>query len=165
MPGHNTGETAWVVNTLTSNISSYRVATDGTLTLAQPVAAATGLNTGPIDLASTGDGKFVYVLESAVGKLAAYRVSEDSLTPLFTKTGLPLGIQGICCGVAYMNRAGLVPACFALFLLCRTKLEVTSTFRRCRTRLGCPSLLTVPWGSPLLRALARGLSSSRYAGT
>jgi 6-phosphogluconolactonase len=89
-----TGGTAWVVNTLTSNISSYHVGAGGTITLANSVAASTGAETAPIDIASSHDGQFVYVLESAVGSVAAYRVNGSSLTPLFKKVGLPLSIQG-----------------------------------------------------------------------
>jgi 6-phosphogluconolactonase (cycloisomerase 2 family) len=90
-----TGDTAWVVNTGTSNISSYHVASDGTLTLLNPIAGSTGANTGPIDLIGSSDGNLIYVLESAVGSIAVFRVNGDSLTLLSTKPGLPLSIQGI----------------------------------------------------------------------
>lgn len=90
-----TGQIAWVVNTGSSDISSYEVGASGGLTLANPIAASTGPNTSPIDLASTHDGKFVYVLKSAVGAIAGYRVDGSKLIPIFTKTGLPLSIQGI----------------------------------------------------------------------
>jgi hypothetical protein len=65
------------------------------LGLANPIAASTALNTSPIDIASTRGGKFVYVLESAVGGIVAYQVNGDSLTPVFNRTGLPLRIQGL----------------------------------------------------------------------
>jgi 6-phosphogluconolactonase (cycloisomerase 2 family) len=90
-----TGDTAWVVNTLTSNISAYTIESSGTLSLANAVAASTGAGTGPIDIASTPDGQFVYILESAVGTLAAYRVNGNTLNLLSKKTGLPLSIQGL----------------------------------------------------------------------
>jgi 6-phosphogluconolactonase len=89
-----TGQTAWVVNTVTSTISAYTVAANGQLTLANPVAANTGANV-PIDLIASADGEFLYVLESAVGGIAAYHINGTSLTPIFNKTGLPLSIQGI----------------------------------------------------------------------
>jgi len=88
-----TGHTAWVVNTGTSNISSYEIGSGGTLTLLNPIAASTGPNTGPIDLAASG--KFVYVLKSGAGALAGYKVSGSTLVPIFSKAGLPLSIQGI----------------------------------------------------------------------
>ena len=90
-----TETTAWIVNTGTSTISAYAIDSGGGLTLLNPVAAFTGANTAPIDLAASNDGSFVYVLKSAAGRLAGYRVDGASLTPLFDKTGLPLSIQGI----------------------------------------------------------------------
>jgi 6-phosphogluconolactonase len=90
-----TGETAWVVNTGTSTISAYSIGPDGQLTLRNADAAFTGAGTSPIDVAATPDGTFIYVLESAVGTLAGYRVNANSLSLVFQKTGLPLSIQGI----------------------------------------------------------------------
>jgi 6-phosphogluconolactonase len=90
-----TGTTAWVVNTGSSDISSYEVGAGGTLRLLNPIAASTGLNTAPIDLAASNDDKFVYVLKSTVGTIEGFRVNGNSLTPLFNKSGLPLSIQGI----------------------------------------------------------------------
>jgi 6-phosphogluconolactonase len=90
-----TGGTAWVVNTGTSTISSYAVSTGGALTLQNPVAAFTGANTAPIDLATSSDGSFIYVLKSAAGAIAGYKVNGESLAPIFNKAGLPLSIQGI----------------------------------------------------------------------
>jgi 6-phosphogluconolactonase (cycloisomerase 2 family) len=90
-----TGNTAWIVNTGSGTISAYHVASDGTLTLANPTAANLGAMAGPIDLVATPDGKFIYVLESTAGALAAFQVNGDSLTPLFTLPDLPLSIQGI----------------------------------------------------------------------
>jgi len=89
-----TGQTAWVVNTVTSTISAYHVGANGELSLANPAAANTG-GTVPIDLLASSDGQFLYVLESATGAIAAYRIDGTNLTPLFEKTGLPLSIQGI----------------------------------------------------------------------
>jgi 6-phosphogluconolactonase (cycloisomerase 2 family) len=90
-----TGDIAWVVNTGSGTISSYQVGANGSLTLLNSAAASLGPTTTPIDLAATADGQFVYVLESAVGKVAAFRVNGSSLSPLFTESGLPLSIQGI----------------------------------------------------------------------
>ena len=90
-----TGQTAWVVNTGTATISAYTVALDGHLGVANPVAASTGAGSTPIDIASTSDGTLVYVLESAIGGITGYAVSGTTLTPVFSRTGLPLSIQGL----------------------------------------------------------------------
>lgn len=89
------GNTAYVVNTGTANISAYSVDASGHLSLANAVAASTGADTSPIDLAASSDGQFVYVLKSATGSVAGYRVNGDKLDFMFEKTGLPLSIQGI----------------------------------------------------------------------
>jgi 6-phosphogluconolactonase (cycloisomerase 2 family) len=88
-----------VSNNATSNISSYRIGDDGSLTLLEVVAAsrAGGL---PNDLAVAGDrgGSFLYVLYSGVGMVGAYRINDDgSLTSLGEVGGLPIdaGAQGL----------------------------------------------------------------------
>lgn len=90
-----TGDTAWIVNTGTATISAYQIGATGELTLLNPVAAFTGDATSPIDLAASSDGNFLYVLKSATGEIAAFKIDGSTLTPLFTQGGLPLSIQGI----------------------------------------------------------------------
>lgn len=90
-----TGRTAWVVNSGNAVISAYDVDSGGGLAVANPTAASTGPMTTPIDLAATGNGQFIYVLESGTGGIAGYSVNGTSLTPIFNQTGLPLSIQGI----------------------------------------------------------------------
>ena len=76
-------------------ISAYQIAESGSLTLVDADAAFTGDGSTPIDLAASNDGQFLYVLKSATGEIAAFRVNGTTLTPLFTQGGLPLSIQGI----------------------------------------------------------------------
>ena len=90
-----TCQTAWVVNTVSATISAYQINSGGQLQLVNRAAANTGVGTTPIDLDATTDGAFLYVVESAVGGIAGYRVNGSTLTPLFNRTGLPLTIQGI----------------------------------------------------------------------
>jgi len=90
-----TGQTAWVVNTGTATVSSYAIGPDGKLHLVKGAAASTGAGSVPTDVAASSDGTVIYVLESALGGVAGYRVSGGSLTPLFNKTGLPYTIAGI----------------------------------------------------------------------
>jgi DNA-binding beta-propeller fold protein YncE len=90
-----TGQTAWIVNTLTSNISSYTVGSDNSLILAKGIAASTGDLTTPIDVAPTPDGAYIYVVKSAVGAIGIFRTNGSSLTPLPSVNGLPLSIAGI----------------------------------------------------------------------
>jgi 6-phosphogluconolactonase (cycloisomerase 2 family) len=90
-----TGDTAWVVNTLTSIISSYQLGGSGELSLLNSIAASTGVATTPTDEAASSDGNFLYVLKSATGDIAAYRINGSTLIPLSSEVGLPLSIAGI----------------------------------------------------------------------
>jgi 6-phosphogluconolactonase len=90
-----TGQTAFVVNTLTSTISSYQIDGGAGLTLLNAVAATTGVATTPTDAAISMDGRYLYVLKSATGEIAAFQINGSSLTPSFTEKGLPLSIAGI----------------------------------------------------------------------
>jgi 6-phosphogluconolactonase len=91
----NQGQTAFVVNTVSGTISSYNVGSGGSITLAKAVAGNPGATSTPIDLSITPDGKFLYVIKSALGAIGIFRVSGTSLTPINTVGGLPLSIQGI----------------------------------------------------------------------
>lgn len=93
----NNGKFAFVSNTGSSTISSYQIgAGDGTLTLANPVAADTGANSAPIDMAFNVSSHFLYVLLGGSQGVASFRVEHDgSLTLIDSDVGLPLGAQGI----------------------------------------------------------------------
>ena len=92
-----TGRFAFVSNNLSASISSYSVATDGTLALING-SAATGA--GPNDLATATEGgvSFLYAVEAGTGTVGAYQVNltTGSLTPLTGASGLPTpAAQGI----------------------------------------------------------------------
>ncbi|MGH9454050.1 MAG: beta-propeller fold lactonase family protein, partial [Terriglobia bacterium] len=92
----NNGRLAFLSNTGTGTISSYRVAAGGTLTLLSAVAGSTGANNAPIDMSMSANSQFLYVLSAAQGTVSAFRAEPDgSLTPLPGASGLPLGSQGI----------------------------------------------------------------------
>ncbi|MBC7809111.1 MAG: beta-propeller fold lactonase family protein [Akkermansiaceae bacterium] len=96
---------AFVANTDSGTVTSYRVNSDGTIAVLQQVAAiynngvvpASG-GAAPIDIALSPDGQFFYVLLGAQGRVAQYRVESDGrLTSLgLSEGGLPqFGTQGI----------------------------------------------------------------------
>jgi 6-phosphogluconolactonase len=89
-----TGDVAWVVNTASANISSYNIASDGSITLANPVAASIP-GTVPIDAAASSDNQFLYQVLSTTGQIQVFGINGDLLTPLSIVDGLPLSIQGI----------------------------------------------------------------------
>ena len=91
------GRFAYTANKGSGSISLYNVSGRGKLTLAAGTVADTGgAFSGPIDMAVTSDGKFLYVIVSFTRKLLGYRIAADgSLTPVMTLEGLPLTAQGI----------------------------------------------------------------------
>lgn len=91
---------AYIGNNATSDISSYRLAPDGTLTLLESIAASRTPRGLPNDLAVARDGhlSFLYVLFSGTGEVGAYRINNNgSLTSLGAVGGLPVdaGAQGL----------------------------------------------------------------------
>jgi 6-phosphogluconolactonase len=79
---------AYVTNTATQNVTGYRVARDGTLTLLSPSgsdASVGGPGSGPVDVAVSGDGRFLNVLSSGSGLVQSFRI--NPLTGALTKSG------------------------------------------------------------------------------
>jgi 6-phosphogluconolactonase (cycloisomerase 2 family) len=94
----NNGKFAFLSNTGSGTISSYRIGSgDGTLTLSNSVAGDTGTNSAPIDMALNNSSHFLYVLAAGLQSVVAFRVEEQdgSITLIDTVGGLPLGAQGI----------------------------------------------------------------------
>jgi 6-phosphogluconolactonase len=93
----NNGKFAFVSNTGSATISSYRInAEDGTLTLLNPTAADTGMNSAPIDMDLSVNSRLLFVLLGGTQSVASFRVWKNgNLTLIDTAGGLPLGAQGI----------------------------------------------------------------------
>lgn len=92
----NNGRLAFLSNTGSGTISSYRVGRGGSLTLLNAAAGSTGAASSPIDMALSANSQFLYALSAAQGTVSAFQVEMDgSLTPLTGAAGLPLGSQGI----------------------------------------------------------------------
>jgi 6-phosphogluconolactonase (cycloisomerase 2 family) len=91
------GRYAWVTNFGDGTISRYRVSADGTLELADPVAAATVKGAKGIrDAARSSDGRFFYALDADAHRVFAYRVgSEGALEPIGSANGLPGTVAGL----------------------------------------------------------------------
>jgi len=93
----NNGKTAFVSNTGSGTISSYRIGTDvETLTLVNSVAGTTGMGSAPIDMTLSNNSRFLYVLAGGSQSVVAFKVNKDgTLTMVDTEAGLPAGVQGI----------------------------------------------------------------------
>ncbi len=88
---------AFVSNTASGSISSYRVANDGAVSLvAAGRAGDTGEGSKPIDMALSRSDRFLYVLDSGTSQLSAFRVAPDgALTPSVGVSGLPATAVGL----------------------------------------------------------------------
>lgn len=89
------GKFAYVSNTGSANISSYRVGRNGRLTVREAVATPTGA--GPIDMALNRNSRFLYVLNSASHSIDVFHVDRGT-GRLATGTGiagLPNGANGL----------------------------------------------------------------------
>ncbi len=86
---------AFTANTGSNTISAYRVKPgDGSLALLEAVA---GLGNLPIDMATTVNGRFLYVLNAGSGTIGMFRIQSDgSLANLGVADGeLSIFVQGI----------------------------------------------------------------------
>jgi 6-phosphogluconolactonase (cycloisomerase 2 family) len=87
---------AYAANATSGSISSYSVATDGTLALLNATAGLTSPGTGPTDMALSADSHFLYVRDGANGMVSGFQVNSDgSLTSVASVSGIPLDTQGI----------------------------------------------------------------------
>jgi 6-phosphogluconolactonase len=93
----NNGKLAFVSNTASGTISSYRInAENGSLILLNSVAANTGMGSAPIDMTLSVNSRILFVLLGGTRSVVSFRIGGDgSLTPVDTAGGLPLGAQGI----------------------------------------------------------------------
>ena len=91
----NNGKVAFVSNTGSNTISSYRIGENGSLTLLDPAAATLPVD-APRDMALSVNSKILYVQAGGGQSIVAYRVGKNgSLTQIDTFGGLPFGAQGI----------------------------------------------------------------------
>lgn len=75
----------FVTNTIGHTISSYAIAADGSLTLAQEKTGGLPGTSQPIDIAASPDGKFLYLNNHVLNTLVAFGINSDgSLTTLQT---------------------------------------------------------------------------------
>lgn len=82
------GSYLYGANAGSGTLTSWSVAKDGTTSVLAPVAATTAK--GPIDLAASRGGRFVYVLSALAGEVDAFATQPDgSLVPAGSATGLP----------------------------------------------------------------------------
>jgi 6-phosphogluconolactonase len=86
------GQFLFTVNTASGTISRFQIAANGTLTLLTPAAPISGTKVGAVDARLSPHGGFLYVVESAVGKVGGFAVNGGNLTELSSSpSSLPTG--------------------------------------------------------------------------
>ncbi|MEO6351215.1 MAG: beta-propeller fold lactonase family protein [Candidatus Limnocylindrales bacterium] len=92
------GNYAYETNTPDNSITGFAISANGALTRldANGVTAATGAGSFPIDLHSSSDGKYLYVLTFGTHRILAYAIGANgSLTARPGASGLPGGANGL----------------------------------------------------------------------
>lgn len=90
------GRYAYVANTGSSNVSSYRIAPDGSITLMQGAAGDTGAGSAPADVAASPDGGHLYVRNGKTLTLSSFRIRDDGSLAARPLTGeLPAAAVGL----------------------------------------------------------------------
>jgi 6-phosphogluconolactonase (cycloisomerase 2 family) len=96
----NNGRYAYGANYSSGTVSSWRIAADGSLELLESVAGTTEnpgnvQGTTPLDMRTSPDGRFLYVVLPGSGKVAAWSIGADGrLTKLGEYAGLPQTVNG-----------------------------------------------------------------------
>jgi 6-phosphogluconolactonase (cycloisomerase 2 family) len=70
------GRFAYVANTGSSSVSSYRIANDGQIELLDAVAARTGAGSAPADTAVSTDGLHLYVRSGLTSTISAFAIGK-----------------------------------------------------------------------------------------
>ena len=89
----NNGRYVYTTSTGSGSVSRYQLASNGSLGLINSVAASTGPNSAPIDMALNNSSRFLYV-HTAGGRGELSVETDGSLTPLGLNGGLPFSAQG-----------------------------------------------------------------------
>ena len=90
------GRYAYVANTGSGEISSYRVRDNCTLSLLDETASNTSGTSLPIDMARSSDSQYLYAHLAGGRAVAVFRIQADGkLARLQTIGGLSRGAQGI----------------------------------------------------------------------
>jgi 6-phosphogluconolactonase len=90
------GRFAYVANTGSADITGYRIARDGSISLLDASGVTAAAGAAPADVAEAGDRPALYVRNGGDGSISSYRERFDgSLTPTGTVTGIPAGATGL----------------------------------------------------------------------
>lgn len=92
------GRFAYTTNAGSGTVSGYRIAFDGTITLLDDdgVTGSTGNGSGPIDMALSNNGRYLFTLNGGSHTIGAFKVhANGSLSPLPGADEIPPGANGL----------------------------------------------------------------------
>ena len=92
------GRYLFTANTPDDSLSAYRVAPDGRLSLVDPGGRTgeTPPGSNPLDIAISGDGRYLYTLNIGAGTIGTFRIDpHGGLTLTDLVGGLPAGVNGL----------------------------------------------------------------------
>jgi 6-phosphogluconolactonase len=90
------GRYAYTTNTGSASISGYAVARAGSVSLLSPDGVSGSTGAGPTDFDFSGDGRYLYTLDSVDDTITIHRLGGDgSLRPVGTVAGLPATAVGL----------------------------------------------------------------------
>ena len=91
------GKFTYTSNTVTNNISGYKIARDGSITLFNDGGITASTGAGPIDMAVSNDSQYLYSLNSGDQTISVFRINNGhgSLSPVQTVSGLTMGGAGL----------------------------------------------------------------------
>jgi 6-phosphogluconolactonase (cycloisomerase 2 family) len=86
----------YVSNTGSNTLSGYRIDPSGRPTLITPTGVVASTPAGPIDMAVSGNERFLYAQTGSAGTVEVFHVERNgTLTRLQSVAGLPVGMEGI----------------------------------------------------------------------
>ena len=90
------GRFAYTANTGSGSITGFRIASDGSLQILNPDGLTADTSGGPLDMAPSPDGQWLYALTNGQS-IEVFRIdsTSGSLTKAQTVTGLPAGSNGL----------------------------------------------------------------------
>ena len=91
------GKFTYTSNTVTNNISGYKIARDGSITLFNDGGITASTGAGPIDMAVSNDSQYLYSLNAGDQTISVFRIDNGhgGLKPVQTVSGLTMGGAGL----------------------------------------------------------------------
>jgi 6-phosphogluconolactonase len=90
----NNGKFAYTTNAGSGSISSYQIASDGSLSLLNATAGLTGAGSSPVDMAFSNNGSFLYALGNGAHTITIFQMGADGSLNKLGAVSVPVGIAG-----------------------------------------------------------------------